>query len=130
MNWFTKLLKSKIHITIVTPPPEGVRYSTDPRVIVMEDSKFKRSAYSNLRFISERKTDSFGNEGHDVFWTEEYIGGKWSCIIDSISCTKETAMELHLQILQRKTVPEIKTKTILWEGLGVDEAKVWVELCK
>lgn len=131
MNWLTRLLKARISINIITPPPEGVKHSTVPRQVEVDSPTIKRNRKSNLRFVEERKTDCFGVESsYSVYYTEEYVGGKWSCISDSIKCDREKAIELHLKLLDQVSLKDIKVKTVLWEGLGVEETKTWATLAK
>ncbi len=130
MNWFTKLIKSKIHITIVTPPPEGVNYSKEPKVIIEEAPTIRRYNHSNLRFVKEQKTDCYGVTSKEIYSTEYFTGTRWSCIPDSISLDYDKAIDLHLRLLNSVEVGETKLKTIVWEGLNAEEAKSWSELTK
>lgn len=128
MNWFKKLLASKIQVTIITPPPEGVTHSTTPRVEEVESPNIKRVAHSNLRFTQDIQTDYSGKETVGCYRTEEFVGGKWRPVIESICSDRDKAIQLHLMLLEKQDIEPKKTKVIFWEGLNADEAKTWSAL--
>lgn len=130
MKWLKRLLKSKISITIVTPPMEGVKVSHTPRDIEIEKPLIKRKTNSNLRFVREQPVDCFGKDGNEVFFTEKFEDGKWKFVHGSLAVDREKAVELHLKLLNAQPVEDVKTKTVLWEGLDKTEAKVWSSLIK
>lgn len=124
-----KLYHSKIQITIVYPA-EGVRRHTSPKVILQEAPKIVRRHQSNYRFVEEYKCDHHGKE--NTYWvTEEYVGGRWSSVSDTLSCNKETAIENHVKLVEGINMTPVKKTTVMWEGLDVEETKSWVALsCK
>jgi hypothetical protein len=129
--WFKKLCKSKlqINITIITPA-EGVNHITEAVVIERDVLNIVRKRDSNYRFVEEHKVEHNGKE--TKFWvTEERIGKDWRKDYDTFACDKETALALHLALVERGTLKEAShTKTVLWEGLNLDETRVWVNLQK
>lgn len=127
MNWFSKLLASKISITIVTPGSAGVTHSTTPRVV--EETVIKRKRLSNFRFVSDKEID---HNGEETIWyaTQEFDGKSWSLCANSLSRDKAKAMDLHLKIIQQGGIESVKTRTVLWEGLSKDETKTWIDLQK
>lgn len=131
MNWFTRLLKARFSITIITPPPTGVVHSPSPRQVEVDSPIIRRHTKSNLRFVEEKKTDCFGVEAaYSVYYTEEYISGRWSCITDSIKCDREKAIDLHLKLIDRGSLEDTIVKTVVWEGLDPDETRAWATLSK
>ena len=125
MNWFKKLLASKISITIVVPPPEGVTPTKTPRVI--EESIVKRQDASNFRFVEDKEVSHTGEE-KIWFYTQYRDKSGWRMVSNSLSHSKEKAMKLHLYVVEHGSLePEI-IKTVLWEGLSKEETKTWVEV--
>lgn len=129
IKWLRKLYHSKIHITILYPA-EGVSRITSPEIIFQEAPKILRRHQSKYRFIEEYKRDHNGKE--NTYWvTEEYVGGRWSSVTDTLSCTKETAIKNHVKLVEGTNMTPVKKTTVMWEGLDVEETKSWVALsCK
>jgi len=128
MNWFKKLLASKIsvNITIVDNQPNDVKTSTTPQVI-QGPIKVSHIRKSNFRFVHEEKTDHAGHT-RSFYMTEEYKDGRWAFVSESLASDKEKAMALHLKVLEKGNLEDSSTKTIFWEGLGIEETKQWVAL--
>ena len=129
MNWLKRIIKSKISITIITPN-DDVQHTTTPRQLEVDSPIINRKKQSNLRFVEETATDCFGKNNSTVFFTEEYKNGRWSYVSNSLSSTKEKAIELHLKLVDNTPVQNIKTKTIMWEGLDAEETKTWALISK
>lgn len=122
-------LHSKIQITVIIPPPTGVEPTSTPKKIICNDSPLiKKSKKSNFRFVEEIKKDCFGEEGRPIFWTEEYVSGKWQCITNSISADREKAIELHLMVIDKVSISDTAEKTVHWEGLSKEETQMWATL--
>lgn len=130
IEWLKKLLLSKIQITIITPPPIGVEYTTTPRIIETTSPIIKKSKKTNYRFVESAKTDSISNEVWSIYYTEELVKGKWRLVGGSIASKKDRAIELHLKIISNASISPTTTNTVLWEGLDKSEAEVWAKLHK
>lgn len=126
MNW-RELLRSKISITIVTPAAVGIGHSTTPTVIEQDSPLIKRSNRSAFRFVEENKTDCFGKTVL-IYYTQQFIHGRWDTMIQSLSTKKDEAMQLHLKLVERGHLNSDIITTVLWEGLDEHETKTWVTL--
>lgn len=125
MNWFKKLLASKISITIVVPAEVGVQHSTVPRVVENPASVLKRKKLSNVRFVTDSEISHTGKET-TWYFTQAYINHDWSMVPNSLSQDKKKAMELHLKIIEQGSIEPKTTRTVLWEGLSKEETETWI----
>ena len=126
-NRLVTIFQSKIHITVILPPPNGVVSTTTPKVVSVEKPPLVKRHKSSFRFVEEKKIDHDGSE-RMVYLTEECKNGNWVSVFQSICTTKEEAMNLHLKLIERGNLNPETSRTVLWEGLDHEEAKVWVEL--
>ena len=129
IKWFKNLLASKVSINIEYVI-DGVDRHALPKVVyeTKDHPLVKKRTMSNLRFVEEHKKDAFGHET-TIWFTEEYVDGRWDYIPISLGMSKERAIELHLKLLNEAEINvPTNTKTVLWEGLGKDETVTWAEL--
>jgi len=132
MNWFKRLVNSKIQINVMvvdkneSPPLTAVKLTT-PKVINTNITTIRREGKSNYRFASDVKTDCSGNVTI-FYYTEEHINGQWIWLSNTGSLNKNHAMKLHLDVLENGTIEPTEEKVILWQGLGKEETKEWVAL--
>lgn len=126
-KWLKKLAANKIsvNITIHTPPPIGVVSTKRPREELISKPTYIRK--SNFRFVSDLTTE-YNGEKREYHYTEQYRDGSWHFLSDTGAGTKEKAMMLHLELLEKGTLEPTKKKVIHWEGLDKEETKVWVAL--
>lgn len=103
--------------------------TTVHEIVYNSDSIVNHVKKSNFRFISEKRTDH-NNSTIESFYTEEFKNGEWRYVSDTMSFDKKSAIDLHLKLIDRGTLRATKTTTVLWEGLGKEETKVWSELHK
>ena len=122
-KWF----RSKIHVTIETPPPAGVTSTTEPRIINQEPAGFEKIRKSDLRFASLTVKEP-GEELRTYWYTERCQSGHWSQCGDSWFGDKDKALVAHMRIVEFGTASPERITTVLWEGLSPEETKSWVEL--
>jgi hypothetical protein len=127
-DWFKRLLKSRIYITIENHI-DGIQYTGTPRVVetLVDSPNIVRKAQSNYRFVEEVKTDRFGQPS-TCYFTEEYEDGRWKFISSTLSFSKTQAMDMHIQLIEARDIVPTFTKTVLWEGLNKEETKAWAQL--
>jgi hypothetical protein len=121
--------KIQINITIITPV-EGVEHNITPRVIEKDVINIKRKRESEYRFIEEYSMKHDGKES--TFWvTQRRVGAEWKTDYDTMSCTKEQALDLHLALVEKGTLKDpVSIKTVIWEGLDKSETKMMIALTK
>lgn len=122
-----KWLRSKIHVTIETPPPAGVTSTTEPRIVNQESARVEKIRKSDLRFASLMVKEA-GEEPRTYWYTERYQNGHWSQCGDSWFAEKDKALIAHMRIVEHGTASPERITTVLWEGLSKEETKSWVEL--
>lgn len=127
---FLAFLRARISIRIQIVFPESTYHPImTPRVIEVIDTEPISVPKCKLRFSQRVSVDVNGVESISYF-TEKLEGKYWEIDCKSISMDKTRAMDLHLRLLELGTLADKTTTTVLWEGLGVNEAKSWVELHK
>jgi hypothetical protein len=125
LNYLKELWRSKIEINIrIVYPVKGVDYITKPTVINVSSPAIKKIRQSNLRFVEELKVDELGKELR-IWSTERFTGKRWEFISTTLSTNKQDAMALHLKIAENGETKERREKTVIWEGLDIEETKMW-----
>lgn len=128
MNWFQRLLKSKISITIVTAEAQDRTKSIIPYEITEDAPLVRKKQITNYRFVEEERTMD-GNTSTFYYTQELNKLGDWEMVYNSLSLDKEKAIQHHLKLLEDSEALTIQSKRkVMWEGLTKDEAESWSKL--
>ena len=128
-KWLNNLWNTKVQITLVFPPTDGVMPTVVPRV-VNEETNIVKVNKSNLRFVAYT-VQPINGSSRTYYYTEACIGSSWKQVDNTWFADKETAMQAHLTFLEGKALASESKKTeVLWEGLSLEETKSWIELNK
>ena len=128
MNWFQRLLKSTISITIVTAEAQGRTKNMIPYEITEDAPLVRKKQITNYRFVEEERTMD-GNSSIFYYTQELNNRGEWEMVYNSLSLDKEKAIQHHLKLLEDSEALTVQSKRkVMWEGLTKDEADSWSKL--
>lgn len=125
-QWLRNLAKSKISITLVYPPANGVEPTTTPKV-VDRTSNITTIRKSNVRFV-QYDIQEANEDPKTYYYTELYKNGNWNQVRNTWHSDKDKALEAHLNFVKNGVSEEKKITTVLWEGLSEEETESWVNL--